>query len=111
MNNEEFRSLQNRLASIQALGDMRLSTQPIVEDRHNARSELLEILHQLEDLGRNAAEIMQANFPNSYRQGKAYGAFNFGKSDNPYDTTFEQLIMNLDQEDTDFADDDYREEN
>lgn len=110
MNNEEFRSLQNRLASIQALGDMRLSTQPIVEDKENAKSELLAILHQLEDLSREASAIMQSNFPNSYRQAQAYGSLLFGKSKNPYDTTFEQLILNLDQEDTDFADDDYREE-
>ena len=100
MNGEEFKSLQNKLASIEALGDMRLSTpQPVAEDRDDAKSELLHILHQLEDLGRDAAEIMSANFPNSYRQGDAYGAFDFGKSRNPYDTTFEQLILNLDQED------------
>jgi len=70
-----------------------------VMDRDDAKSELLEILHQLEDLSREASAIMQENFPNSYRQGDAYGAFDFGKSKNPYDTTFEQLILNLDQED------------
>jgi len=105
MNGEEFKSLQNKLASIEALGDIRLPIpQPVVEDRQDAASELLAILHQLEDLSRDAAEIMKSNFPNSYRQAVAYGALLFGKSKNPYDTTFEQLILNLDQEDTDFAD-------
>lgn len=76
-------------------------------DRDDAKSELLEILHQLEDLSREAKGIAQEYFPNSYRQGDAYGAFDFGKSKNPYDTTFEKIILELDQED---GEDDYEDE-
>lgn len=77
------------------------------EDRDDAKSELLDILHQLENLSDEAKGIMQENFPNSYRQGEAYGAFDFGKSQNRYDTSFERLILELDEED---GEDDYEDE-
>ena len=48
---------------------------------------------------------MAEHFPQAHQQGDAYGAFNFGSSDNPYDTSFESILNSLDDEsDSNFED-------
>jgi hypothetical protein len=38
---------------------------------------------------------MQQTFPDEYRRGDAYGAFDFGTSGNRFDTTFEGILDDL----------------
>lgn len=71
------------------------------DEKEQAKQELKEIMGQLEDLGQEAAGIMQQHFPQIYRSGEAYGAFEFGWSRNQYDTTFASLLKDLDEEDPD----------
>lgn len=96
MNKQEFQKLQEK---IDAIAD----NQPIHEEpgdeEEQAKQELKEIMGQLEDLGQEAAGIMQQHFPRIYRSGEAYGAFEFGWSRNQYDTTFASLLNDLDEED------------
>jgi hypothetical protein len=58
----------------------------------NPIERLEQIQEELAALGAEAAEIFQENFPSLHDQGEAYGAFEFGVSSNPYDTTLASLI-------------------
>ena len=60
--------------------------------KYQAQDRLVEIQQELQDLGREARSLFQEYFPQLVAQGDAYGAFTFGKSHNPYDTTLEKLI-------------------
>ena len=71
------------------------------DEKEEAKQQLKDIMGQLEDLGQEAAGIMQQHFPQTYRSGDAYGAFEFGWSRNQYDTTFASLLNDLDEEDPD----------
>lgn len=68
-------------------------------DKEMAKEQLQDIMDQLRGLSQDAAGLMQEFFPNAYRQGDAYGAFEFGSSSNPHDTSFEKLLSELDDED------------
>lgn len=68
------------------------------EDRHNALSDLMGIMEELHQLSEQADDIMQNYFPDEYRTAKAYGALDFGTSSNPHDTTFDQIIQDLEAE-------------
>ena len=68
-----------------------------MENKYEAVERLQEILNELDDLGREAAGIMRTEFPTQYRQGDAYGAFTFGQSCNPYDTTLAKLVESAEE--------------
>ncbi len=59
---------------------------------------LEQIQEEIAALGAEAAEIFQENFPSMHDQGEAYGAFEFGTSSNPYDTTLASLIESAQEE-------------
>ena len=56
---------------------------------------LREILYQLEELGNEASDLVESISERSARVGEAYGAFKFGFSDNPHDTTLESIVDEL----------------
>jgi hypothetical protein len=66
--------------------------------KYNAICRLEEIQAELEELGREAAQIFQTDFPSQYDTGAAYGAFTFGSSWNSYNTTLETLIESAQRE-------------
>ena len=69
------------------------------------KEQLMDIMEQLRQLSAEAAGIMAEHFPRDYKEGEAYGAFNFGSSKNPYDTSFESILDSLDDEsDNNFED-------
>ena len=68
-------------------------------------NEMMQRLEQIQEelaalaaLGAEAAEIFQENSPSLHDQGEAYGAFEFGTSSNPYDTTLASLIESAQEE-------------
>lgn len=56
---------------------------------------LQEIMDELENLGMEAKSLMVSIDPEKARTLDAYGAFNFGSSDNQYDTTFANAVGEL----------------
>ena len=63
-----------------------------MSSKYEALVRLEEIMCELDDLGREAAELFRTEFPSLYASGDAYGAFTFGRSWNRYDTTLAKLI-------------------
>jgi hypothetical protein len=66
-------------------------------NKYEAVERLQEILNELDDLGREAADLMRTEFPTQYRQGDAYGAFTFGRSWNRLDTTLAKLVESAEE--------------
>ena len=60
--------------------------------KYEALVRLEEILHELDMLSREAEELFRAEFSSLYTIGDAYDAFTFGRSQNPYETTFAKLV-------------------
>ena len=60
-----------------------------------AVTELNSYMNDLEDISAAVSRIMQQTFPDEYRRGDAYGAFDFGSSRNQYDITFESILDSL----------------
>jgi len=73
----------------------------------DAVDRLLEIRQTLEDLSGEAEQLVRDNFPAERNWCDAYRVFDFGTSGNQYDSTFEKLLENIDQQD---ADGEYDEE-
>ena len=57
--------------------------------------ELNYLMDELQNISGEVKQIMQQTFPDEYRRGDAYGAFDFGTSGNRYDTTFEGILDDL----------------
>ena len=57
--------------------------------------ELNYLMDELQNLSGEVKQIMQQTFPDEYRRGDAYGAFDFGTSGNRFDTTFEGILDDL----------------
>ena len=57
--------------------------------------ELNYYMDKLQEISGEVSEIMQQTFPDEFNQGDAYGAFDFGSSRNPMDTTFEAILDDL----------------
>jgi len=77
----------------------------VQEAADGPKEQLMDIMEQLRQLSAEAAGIMAEHFPRDYKEGEAYGAFNFGSSKNPYDTSFESILNSLDDEsDSNFED-------
>ena len=77
----------------------------VQEAADGPKEQLMDIMEQLRQLSAEAAGIMAEHFPRDYKEGEAYGAFNFGSSKNPYDTSFESILDSLDDEsDSNFED-------
>jgi len=83
------------------MGYMRhgVAEEPVAEDNSGevaeALQELQDIQEQLHDLSNHAQSIMKQYFPEDYQQAMAYGALDFGGSQNPYDTTFTKILDDL----------------
>lgn len=74
------------------------SDQQIQEDQmdpEEAKAELEALLENLYEISDQVKSIMRAAFPEEFEQGEAYGAFDFGTSSNRYDTTFENILQSL----------------
>ena len=77
----------------------------VQEAADGPKEQLMDIMEQLRQLSAEAAGIMAEHFPRDYKEGEAYGAFNFGSSKNPYDTSFERILDSLeDESDNNFED-------
>jgi hypothetical protein len=63
--------------------------------RGEAVVELNYYMDELQNISNEVSGIMQEYFPTEFSQGDAYGAFNFGSSKNPRDTTFEAILDDL----------------
>ena len=57
--------------------------------------ELNYYMDKLQEISGDVSRIMEQYFPEEFNQGDAYGAFNFGSSRNPMDTTFEAILDDL----------------
>ena len=57
--------------------------------------ELNYLMGELQNISGEVKQIMQQTFPDEYRRGDAYGAFDFGTSGNRFDTTFEGILDDL----------------
>ena len=57
--------------------------------------ELNYLMDELQNISGEVKQIMQQTFPDEYRRGDAYGAFDFGTSGNRFDTTFEGILDDL----------------
>jgi hypothetical protein len=57
--------------------------------------ELNYYMDKLQEISNEVSGIMQEYFPTEFNQGDAYGAFDFGSSRNPRDTTFEAILDDL----------------
>lgn len=68
------------------------------QERYDALADLMGIMEELIQLSQQAKDIMQNYFPEEYRSAEAYGALDFGTSKNPYDTTFNQIIQDLESD-------------
>ena len=68
-----------------------------MSNKYEALVWLEEILNELDDLGREAADLMRSEFPSLYASGDAYGAFTFGRSWNRYDTTLSKLVASAEE--------------
>lgn len=64
----------------------------------DAFSRLYEILEELNSLSDECKDLVKEHFPGSVRWCDAYGVFDFGTSGNPYDSTFERLLQDLEEE-------------
>jgi len=71
----------------------------IKEGSTEAVYELQNLLDELYSISDQVKSIMRSEFPEAYRRGDAYGAFDFGTSANSYDTTFEKILDSLGDED------------
>ena len=60
-----------------------------------AVTELNFLMDELQNLSGEVKQIMRQTFPDEYRRGDAYGAFDFGSSRNQYDITFESILDSL----------------
>ena len=67
----------------------------VTEDMGDDVDNLNDILNQLEILAQEARSIVQSIDPDAARQLAAYGAFDFGSSDNNYDTTLAGFVEDL----------------
>ena len=68
---------------------------PVTESTVDDIDNLNDILNQLEILAQEARSIVQSIDPDAARQLAAYGAFDFGSSDNSYDTTLAGFVEDL----------------
>ena len=57
--------------------------------------ELNYYMDKLQEISGDVSRIMEQYFPDEFNQGDAYGAFDFGSSRNPMDTTFEAILDDL----------------
>jgi len=60
-----------------------------------AVTELNFLMDELQNISGEVKQIMRQTFPDEYRRGDAYGAFDFGSSRNQFDTTFEGILDDL----------------
>ena len=60
-----------------------------------AVTELNFLMDELQNISGEVKQIMRQTFPDEYRRGDAYGAFDFGTSGNRFDTTFEGILDDL----------------
>lgn len=63
-----------------------------MSSKYEALVRLEEIMLQLDDLSCEVEELFRAEFHSLYITGDAHGAFTFGRSSNPYETTLFKLM-------------------
>ncbi len=99
-NNHDGQGCLNALKAGEALvamksedGNDMMEAEPMAVDSDLER--LQEIMDELENLGMEAKSLMVSIDPEKARTLDAYGAFNFGSSDNQYDNTFANAVGEL----------------
>lgn len=75
-------------------------------DKHEAFERLVEINEELIELGREAKKLVKEHFPDRLPAAEAYGVFDFGRSCNPYDSTFDKLVGSIEKHIDDDEEDD-----
>jgi hypothetical protein len=82
---------------IKAIQAMMAKERPLKENMSPAEAvvELNFLMDELQNISGEVKQIMQQTFPDEYRRGDAYGAFDFGTSGNRFDTTFEGILDDL----------------
>ena len=84
---DKIKAIQGMLAKERSLKEDMSPGEAVVE--------LNSYMNDLEDISAAVSRIMQQTFPDEYRRGDAYGAFDFGSSRNQYDITFESILDSL----------------
>ena len=89
---DKIKSIQKMMAKERSLkeDDLKENMSP-----GEAVVELNYYMDELQNISNEVSGIMQEYFPTEFNQGDAYGAFDFGSSRNPRDTTFEAILDDL----------------
>jgi hypothetical protein len=82
---------------IKAIQAMMAKEKPLKENMSPGEAvvELNYYMDKLQEISGDVSRIMEQYFPEEFNQGDAYGAFDFGSSRNPMDTTFEAILDDL----------------
>ena len=70
----------------------------LTNDQRDALDTLKSIAFQLDEMGTETKHLIRTHFPHDWGQANAYKIFEFGTSCNPYDTTLETIINNIERE-------------
>ena len=85
---------KDKIKDIQAMMDRERSLKENMSSGE-AVVELNYYMDKLQEISGDVSRIMEQYFPDEFNQGDAYGAFDFGSSRNPMDTTFEAILDDL----------------
>ena len=64
-------------------------------NKESAIEDLEFILERLDELHDEAVGIIEEHFPEEINRCKSYDIITFGRSSNPYDSSFSKMIQNL----------------
>ena len=105
MSAEELNDLKRKerftpdeLEKIQKMQDFKSGKTSNLKENMSPGEAVVELnyyMDKLQEISGEVSEIMEQYFPEEFNQGDAYGAFDFGSSRNPRDTTFEAILDDL----------------
>ena len=105
MSAEELNDLKRKerftpdeLEKIQKMQDFKSGKTSNLKENMSPGEAVVELnyyMDKLQEISGEVSEIMEQYFPDEFNQGDAYGAFDFGSSRNPMDTTFEAILDDL----------------
>ena len=84
---DKIKAIQGMLAKERSLKENMSPEEAVVE--------LNYLMDELQNISGEVKQIMRQTFPDEYRRGDAYGAFDFGSSRNQFDITFESILDSL----------------
>lgn len=105
MSAEELNDLKRKerftpdeLEKIQKMQDFKSGKTSNLKENMSPGEAVVELnyyMDKLQEISGDVSRIMEQYFPDEFNQGDAYGAFDFGSSRNPMDTTFEAILDDL----------------